>query len=352
MASQMTFWEHDPVASAAPQLGVSPEKFAAREQALAWLDAEHAVLIRLVGLAAEAGFDVHAWQLARSLVVFFRLRGHWRDLVATQDVALAAATRLRDQHAQAHVHCDLGFAFGEAGRFREARAHLAQALKLYRKLGDQDGESLTLICTGTVLSWQGRDREALTATLAAQHPTSAGKHAAGKALSRDKQARVLNNLGWFHARLGELDQARTYCQRALDLFHDADNRCGQAVTLDTLAYIHHRAGDHAQAITHYRLAADQLREIGALREFAETLGRLGDTCDAADDTAGACAAWHQAIEILDGMQHPDAQEMLAKLRQLEASNTTTGRDAPDRAGRARRALRDEDRVDPSKNGAF
>jgi DNA-binding SARP family transcriptional activator/tetratricopeptide (TPR) repeat protein len=319
MTSQMTLWERDPVALGVPCPGVSPEGFAARDQALAWFDAEHAVLVKVTGQAAGTGFDAHAWQLARSLVVFFRLRGRWHDLVATQRIALAAARRLRDQGAQAGVHCDLGFALGEAGQFRQAHAHLGRALRIFQLVGDLDGAGRARICAGIVLSQQGRDREALASTLAILHPPSADKYPADKAITRGRQAAVLNNVGWFHARLGELDQARINCQRALELFRDVGNRYGEAVALDSLAYVYHQAGDQAQAIGHYRRAADQLRQLGALHELAHVLGRLADTCQAAADTAGARAAWQQAIQVLEGMQHPAAQETLAKLRQLEAA---------------------------------
>lgn len=323
MTSQATLWERDPIHLAAPLPGVRPESFAAREPALAWFDAEHAVLVKVTGQAAETGFDAAAWQIARSLAVFLRLRGYWHDLVATQRIALAAVTRLRDQAAQAQVHCELGFAFGEGGQFRLAHTHLGRALKLNQLLGDQDGEGRTRISIGIVLSRQGRDREALAATRAALHPSSAGRHPEGKAvtpISRERQATVLNNLGWFHARLGELDQGRIRCEQALELYRDIGSRCGQATTVDSLAFIYSQAGDHGQAIAYYRLAADELRQIGALHEAAQVLGRLGDTCQAANDLAGARGAWRQALQILDGMQHPDAQDALVKLRQLEATN--------------------------------
>ena len=116
---------------------------------------------------------------------------------ATQRTALAAAIRLGDQDAQARVHRELGFALGESGRFDQAHAQLGRALELCQLLGDQDGEGRTRLTTGVVLSREGRYREAIAATQATLHP-------AGNAVSQEQQAIVLNNLGWFHARLGEL----------------------------------------------------------------------------------------------------------------------------------------------------
>jgi DNA-binding SARP family transcriptional activator len=318
-AGVMTVWERDPITLAAPAPGVFPERVAAGGPALAWLDAEHAVLVRVIRQAAGAGFDVHAWQLAWSLVVFFRMRGHWHDLVTTQRIALAAARRLRDQDAQARVHWELGLAVAQAGRFGQAHSHLGQALQLYENLGDQDGQARARISLGLVLERQGRDRDALDSTLAALRPPPAGPQPPGKAITRVTQAVALNNSGWYHARLGEFSRARTHCEQALQLFRDIGFRYGQAITLDSLGYICHHHGDHDRAIAHYRLAAGHYRQMGDLYNLAQTLARLGESFQAAGDTAAARHAWQQAIHILDGMQHPDADHTRARLRQLNNS---------------------------------
>ena len=159
-------WELDPITLAAPRPGVAPECFASRDQALAWLDAERAVLVKVTGQAAETGFDGHAWQLACSLAVFFRTRGHWHDLFATQRVALGAAERLRDQDAQARAHWELGLAVAQAGRFRQAHFHLERALQLYQRLGDHDGQARARISIGLARERESRDREALDTMLA------------------------------------------------------------------------------------------------------------------------------------------------------------------------------------------
>lgn len=323
-SSLIALWQRDPITLATSAPGVSPERFAAMDQALAWFDAERAVLVKVVGQAAETGFDAQAWQLAWSLAVFFRMRGHWHDLVVTQRVALAAARRLRDQDAQARVHWELGLAIAEAGRFREAHSHLGRALALYQVLGDQDGQARAHISIGLVLARQGRDREALESTLAALHPPSAGTQPPGKTITRMTRAITLNNLGCYHARLGELAQGRTRCEQALQLFLDIGNPYGQGITLESLGDIYHQFGDHDRAIAHYRLAADHYRQAGDLYSLARTLALLGDTCQAVADTAGAHDARQQAIHILDGMHHPNADQTRARLRQLQASAATSG----------------------------
>ena len=58
-----------------PQPGVVPAGFPAKEQAVAWFDAEAPVLLALIDYASAHGFDAHAWQLPWALGPFFNLRG-------------------------------------------------------------------------------------------------------------------------------------------------------------------------------------------------------------------------------------------------------------------------------------
>jgi DNA-binding SARP family transcriptional activator/Tfp pilus assembly protein PilF len=320
-AGLMAVWRRDPITLAAPQPGVSHERVPAGGEAMAWLDAERAVLVQVTRQAAEAGFDTHAWQLAWSLAVYFRMRGHWHDLVATQRIALGAARRLRDQNAQARVHWELGLAIAQAGRFRQAHSHLGRALQLYQSLGDQDGQARARISIALVLERQGRDREALDSTLAALHPPPADTRPPEKAITQMTRGIALHNLGWYHARLGELSRARTQCEHALQLFRDIGSPYGQAITLESLGYVYQQQGDHDRAIAHYRLAADHYRQVGDLYSLARTLDQLGESCQAADDTAAARHARQQAMHLLDGMQHPEVDQTRTRLRQL---NSTSG----------------------------
>jgi DNA-binding SARP family transcriptional activator len=67
-----------PTAVDPPQPGVAPEALADRQQALAWFEAEHAVILRAVARAVD-GFESHAWQLAWSAVVYLDRGGYWQD---------------------------------------------------------------------------------------------------------------------------------------------------------------------------------------------------------------------------------------------------------------------------------
>jgi tetratricopeptide (TPR) repeat protein len=91
-----------------------------------------------------------------------------------------------------------------------------------------------------------------------------------------------------------------------------------AGALDSLGYAHHQLGNHAEATACYQQAIDLHREIGSRLSLAEALGHLGDACHAAGSPAEARAAWEEALTVLAGLNHPDADQIRAKLKELGA----------------------------------
>jgi hypothetical protein len=57
----------------------------------------------------------------------------------------------------------------------------------------------------------------------------------------------LNQVGWYHATLGEYAQALAYCRQALEVVRKLDDRHSEAATLDSLGYAHHHLGDVDEA---------------------------------------------------------------------------------------------------------
>ena len=94
---------------------------------------------------------------------------------------------------------------------------------------------------------------------------------------------------------------------------------GEAATWDSLGYAHHHLGHLPEAVACYRRALDMTGELGDRTDEAATLGRLAETYCAAGDTRSARQTWHQALRILEGLGHPDADSIRAELGRLELS---------------------------------
>jgi tetratricopeptide (TPR) repeat protein len=305
----------DPLTLTPPQPGSTPEHPADHQQALAWFAAEHPVLLAAVNHAAATGFDTHTWQLAWTLTDFLNRRGHWHDWAATQQAAVTAAGQLADPAVQAGAYRLLALSYIRLGRLDDAHTQLRHAIDLCRQAGDLAGQAHTHLNLGEVRERQGRHREALDHARQALELYRATGHQRG-------QAMALSDLGWSHALLGEHQQALTCCQEALTLHQELDDRHGQAATWDSLGYAHHHLGQHTQAIACYQQALDLFRDLGNRYHEAATLTHLGDTHHAIGDPAAARDAWQQALAILDQLDHPDAEQVRAKLAALDTPPET------------------------------
>ena len=296
-----------PAATAGPAPATTPERLACPDQAVAWLQAEHQVLLAAAGAAAGSGFPAHAWQLPAVLRTYLARHGHYLDWAQAQRTALAAAVQLGNHSAEASARLGLGEALMQLGSWAEARDHLRAALALYRKLGDQAGQAACQCGTARLCEARGDHSQAL---YHARHALGLYRAGADQAM----QAAALNGVGWYYALLGDYQRALTYCGKALKLQRQTGNRLGEAATLDSLGYCHHQAGRHRQAVTVYQQALSAYADAGDRYFRAHTLIRLGETHQASGNPQATREAWRQALAILDDLRHDDAGPIRAKLR--------------------------------------
>jgi DNA-binding SARP family transcriptional activator/tetratricopeptide (TPR) repeat protein len=312
---------------AAPQPGVTPAGFSAKEQAMAWFDAEVPVLLALIAQAYAEGFDVHAWQIPWALSPFFSRRGRLQEYVASQEIALSAARRLDDQLAQAHAHHLLGQAQAWLEDYDAAEPNARQSLDMFRDLGDRAGEATVLNGLSIMLERQRRYPEALALALDALRMLKAAGFWWAQGI-------LENTAGWLYAHLGQFDEALTHCQRSLGLHRESGHRGGAGDALDSLGFIYRHLGDYAQSREQYGQAVAIYREIGDQFHEGQSLAALGETYAAQGDLVAAQEAWRQSLAILDRLSHALADEIRARLDALdselppELSHRTPGIQAP------------------------
>jgi tetratricopeptide (TPR) repeat protein/transcriptional regulator with XRE-family HTH domain len=316
-AAQLLNPSHEPVVLAPPSPGAAPEQPADHRQALAWFEKEHQVLLAAITVAAQSGFDVHAWQLPWALTPFLQTRGHWQEWAAAQRTARTAATRLDDEVAQAVSTRLLAVACSELGDHDESSRLFTTSLALYQRLGNRLGEAKVQFNLAVLAGDQGRYADVL------EH--------AGKALrlyqaigDRASEATALNNIGWTHGLLGDYEQARAFCRRALALCTEVGHRWLEGYVWDSLGYAEHHLGNLSEAAACYQRAISLHRETGDRSTEAEALSCLGETCQAAGEFAQAREAWQQALAIFDDLRNRDAA---GKVRAMLAN--TDGRTLPD-----------------------
>ncbi|MCW6009359.1 tetratricopeptide repeat protein [Micromonospora sp. CPCC 205371] len=290
-----------------PAPGTTPEMPADEERALAWFDAEHAVLLAIQRRAAEDGFDVLVLQLAWALRTFHVYRGYRAGMAAVWRAAIPAARRIGRLDEEAEAHRCVALAATYVDDYDEALLNYQQALRLFAEAGDDNGQGYTHQSLALLSERRDDPRAALHHAEQAVANFQSGGHDRAR-------AKALNAVGWYHAMLGEHDQALVHCEQALALLERFTDPYGQAHTWDSLGYIHHRAGHPDRAVECYLRAVALFDEVGDRGDGALTLVRLGDSHDAAGDREAAATAWRKALDIFTALGHPEATTVEARLR--------------------------------------
>ncbi|MET7426870.1 BTAD domain-containing putative transcriptional regulator [Dactylosporangium sp. NPDC005555] len=292
-----------PVAVVAPQEGVIPEDIAEVDP-IAWFTVEHQTLIAMVGWAAQAGLDRHAWQLAWAAATYLGRGSYWHDVLTTQSLALSAASRLDDRSAQAQCRRELSHALAGLGRPEQARDQLHRALTDLADVADPNGEAYIHLSLGWLCELQD-DRRAAT------HHDRVALDLFRQGGDRSGQARALNAVGWDHAQVGNYRQAIGYCRQALSLHAELGDDAGAVNTWDTLGYAYQHLGDYTIAVECYEQA---LRlNVGHRFKEAEALAHLGDCHHALGDMTAAATSWGRAYAIMIELRTDGAEAVRAKL---------------------------------------
>jgi tetratricopeptide (TPR) repeat protein/transcriptional regulator with XRE-family HTH domain len=293
--------------------GVTPETFGGKASALAWLEHEYQVLLKVTDLAARTGFDAHAWRLAVVQWTFHNVCGHWHDGTRLHRLALDAARRRGDLSGQAHTLRGLGSFAMSLGAFDEAHECLAAAQVTFRELGDDLGLARTDVIISQALEFQGRFAEALAVmddALRLSESDPADRH---MMLVR---ASALNGSAWNNAQLGDLSEARAFCLKAIELCQAIGYSPGEAGTWDTLGVVLQRLGSHAEALPCFMRAVSLDREMGNRYDLAMVLAHLGETYASTGDLRGAREAWEESLLILRTLHHPAASAVRGQLASL------------------------------------
>jgi len=308
--------------------------------ALSWCQSEHANLMSAISYASTHGRDYHALQLPRSIGFYFYTRHCLQDWIATNRLALTAASRLHDDAAQAETLGCLGVAYWHVGRYAEAIDHQQQALDLFRGIGDRGGEAGVICRLGQIHLFAGRYPQALELLCEAIDLYDEISDRRGKAfttiyvggvysrLGRYPEAldqyrealtafrlmgdgrnegAVLSDLGAVYEYLDRHMEALEHQEMALSLWRRSGDLAGEGGTLNELGNIYRRLGRHGEALDHHHQALTLIRQAGSSYLEAQILNDLGATCAAAGRAGQAAARHSEALVLATGTRNPYEQ---------------------------------------------
>lgn len=294
--------------------GAESEPILKHSQALAWFKTEHRVL--LTAVRQDARFDNEVSDLVRWTQLFLENQGHWHDELDVLALALAAARRLGDERKQAFVRCQLGRTHIWFGRHADAAHHLQIALDLYEAVDDIVGKAYVHYAFCWLADRRAAVADGLRHAKQALELFQATEHEAG-------QAKALNAVGWFTTLSGDHASAIGHCREALKLQERLGDQIGAAQTWHSLGYSYKELGDGAQAIACYEAAVELYTRNGYPITEARVLIDLGDVRNTLGDEESARTDWRRAHDILVRLSHPEADEVRARLAQIQSRQSTS-----------------------------
>ncbi|WP_190819472.1 ATP-binding protein [Saccharopolyspora pogona] len=135
--------------------------FDENEAAVAWWETERHNLRAAIKQAAALNLLEHSWQLPRTLMYLFHLRGYTNDWIETYDIGVDAAQRLGDESALAILLYELGIAYYDRKDFDAAARYAELSFPRFDAIGDRHGRAKALIALGHALIGTDQHTEAV-----------------------------------------------------------------------------------------------------------------------------------------------------------------------------------------------
>ncbi|KAA2247297.1 tetratricopeptide repeat protein [Solihabitans fulvus] len=277
--------------------GCEPQTLPDDTHAWEWLSAEHTNLMAIQHAALEKHWYPTVWQLAWAMTTFNLRKGHFHENLAAWQAGLEAAKHLSDPIARTRAYRHLGRAYALLGLHDQSLPHLQEGLAWAQETHDRLGAAHTH--RAVAVAWEQQEKY----ELALEHSRRALDLYGQLGVARSG-AHALNEVGWYTAKLGDFDQARVLCARALAQCRGEQDRSGQATALLSLGYIAHHTDDIDQATRNYQQSLALYQDLGDVAAEASVLDHLGDATVHADPTA-ARQAWEHASDLYQAQGRAD-----------------------------------------------
>ena len=254
----------DPAGPASAHAPALPDADAART----WLRTEHPNLDAAFAYAHTGHLHEHTSNLAAAMAEILLTDGPWIRAVDIHQAAADAATHLNKPTAHANAINDLGRVRDLTGDYLAAEGAQAQALEVYRRIGNRLGEANALNDLGRVRSQTG------------DYPAAEGAQVQALEVyrrigNRLGEANALTSLGQVRYLTGDYPAAAHALAQALEIFRRVGNRGGEANALNSLGLVRALTGDHPAAEDTHTRALEIFRQIGHRGGEANALNNLG-----------------------------------------------------------------------------
>ncbi|MGW7538751.1 hypothetical protein [Amycolatopsis sp. NPDC054798] len=289
----------------------------ARDDAIAWFEAEWQAVTACVDLAHGVGLYQVSWQLCIAVFKFLHQHGHTDAWLDSHSVGLKSAEACGDIEAIMQVANQRGAAWLAVGDLAAARKDFETSLAAAIRAGHVLGVESAHEWLGKIAAAEGDFDGAFARYRRAEDVI----HQAGAAIPADQKPRMLGLLGLQRARAHEhcaaWPAALEAVDRALRYFDEHSNeRENRAKCLIVYAAAVHGAGDNARAVVAYREASTLFGADNLRRLQADALHRLGEVL-AEDDRTAATDALRRARDLYLALGDPAADAVRSRLVEVE-----------------------------------
>ena len=218
-------------------------------------------------------------------------RGDPQQALEPLNQAIALAVQLGNEEGRATALQAIGIAYKLMGRLDAALENYRNSLEIKRRLGQEGGMAASLSEIAQIQETMGQPQEAVASyeeALALQR----------KIGDRSRMAITLINLGaLLNETLGRPDDGLPYLREALDLARNSGDRWAEALALNNIGSAYFAKGQLSEAQTQFQLALQLRQETNVPSEIADTLHSLGETSNRMGRFDEALKRYMSAIDL-------------------------------------------------------
>ena len=280
------------------------------------LAAEHGNLrAALATCMAEGGDAVLALRLAGALGRYWEMRGHWNEGRRVCSTVLARPQADARTLARAAVlHWAGVLALGQYDG-TDAQTCFEESLAIARDLGDRRGEASSLRGLAMAVRLRGEDTQA----------RSLHQESLAVALELDDKRQIASSLkdgaNMPDQEGGRLSQRRASLLKALELFREVGDLCGEADVLYNLGGMASNAGDLDEAVPRLEESLAISRELDNPLGVAAALTMLADAALERGGLERARVLAEESLQLTRKLGHPGRESlalaMLGDVARLE-----------------------------------
>jgi CHAT domain-containing protein/Tfp pilus assembly protein PilF len=202
--------------------------------------------------------------------------------------ALELYRRATDRNGEAQTLTNIGVAYWSLGEMQKALEKYSEALPIFREVGDRSRKAETLSNIGLVYWSLGEMRKALE-----KYNEALPIHQA--AGNNNLEAETLNNIGAAYWSLGETQKALEKFNEALQIKRALGDRSWEAVTLNNIGAAYQSLGETQKAMEKYNEALPLRREVGDRYGEAATLHNIGAVYRLVGEPRKALEKYNEAL---------------------------------------------------------